>query len=220
MVAGVADGYEMSPNGSLATGTAISLQFYEAVAPLVHELGRAMTVALDQGHAAMLVVTDATRQMLEEQLVRRGIDVDASQRRGQYVYLDGLRTLEKCTVGGMPEPARFQELVERPVERLVREYRRVWMYGELPAILWTQGHERGAVEVHELWTACADAQPVVLCTAFPVEAMSWPIVVDALQQSVADQVRAMANGSPIALAVHHGPKDDSITRTPRVDGRQ
>jgi MEDS: MEthanogen/methylotroph, DcmR Sensory domain len=209
MVAGVSDGYAMSRNASLATGTAISLQFYEAVAPLANELGRAMAVALDQGHAALLVVTDATRQMLEEQLVRRGIDVDASRRRGQYVYLDGLRTLEKCTVGGMPEPARFQELVERPVERLVREYSRVWMYGELAAILWTQGHERGALEVDQLWAACADAQPVVLCAAFPVEALSWPVVADALQESVADQVRAMANGSPIALAVHTGPKGDS-----------
>lgn len=209
MVASVPDGYEMRPTGYLATGSAISLQFYEAVAPLVNELGRAMAVALDQGHAAMLVVTDATRQMLEEQLTKRGIDVEASQRRGQYVYLDGLRTLEKCTVGGVPEPDRFQELVERPVERLVREYRRVWMYGELAAILWSQGHENGALKVDQLWAACADAQPVVLCAAFPVEAMLWPIVVDVLQQSVAEQVRAMANGSPIALAVHHGPRRDS-----------
>jgi len=49
----------------------------------------------------------------------------------------------------------------------------------------------------------------VSCVAFPVEAMSWPIVVDSLQQSVSDQVRKMANGSAIALATHHGPVSNS-----------
>ena len=139
MVTGVPNGYEMSQNPQ-TTARAISLQFYKAVAPLVNELGRAMAVALDQGHATMLVVTDATRQMLEEQLIKRGIDVGASRRRGQYVFLDGLRTLEKCVADGESDPARFEEIVGRPVERLVREYPGVWMYGELAAILWAEGH--------------------------------------------------------------------------------
>ncbi len=190
------------------TARAISLQFYKAVAPLVNELGRAMAVALDQGHATMLVVTDATRQMLEEQLIKRGIDVGASRRCGQYVFLDGLRTLEKCVADGESDPARFEEIVGRPVERLVREYPGVWLYGELAAILWAEGYPQGALEVDKLWASLAEERPVVLCVAFPVEALTWPIVVDALQQSVADQVRAMAQGSAIALAVHRGPTND------------
>lgn len=199
----------MNSNGPDATTGAISLQFYDAVAPLVTELGRAMAVALDQGHAALLVVTDATRQMLEEQLLKRGIDAGASRRLGQYVYLDGLRTLSKIAVGGDPDPDRFHEVVGRPVERLVRQYPGLWMYGELAAIMWSEGYEQGALEVDRLWASFAEEWPVVLCVAFPVEAMSWPIVVDSLQQSVADQVRKMANGSPIALATHHGPTSDS-----------
>jgi hypothetical protein len=50
---------------------AISLQFYDEVAPLVNELGRAMSVALDQNHSAICVVADSTRLMLEEQLTKR-----------------------------------------------------------------------------------------------------------------------------------------------------
>lgn len=196
------------PHAPRTTANAISLEFYEAVAPLVNELGRAMAVALDQGHAAMLVVTDATRQILEAQLFKRGIDVEAARRRGQYVFLDGLRTLEKCMADGRPDLSRFEEIVGRPIERLVREYPGVWMYGELAAILWMNGHPHGAIEMDRLWASIAEEQPVVLCAAFPVEAMSWPIVVEALKQSVADQIRAMANGSPIGLAVHHGPTHD------------
>jgi len=199
----------MTPDGPDATTRTISLQFYDAVAPLVNELGRAMAVALDQGHAALLVVTDATRRMLEEQLTKRGIDAAASRRLGQYVYLDGLRTLSKITIGGNADPERFHEIVGRPVKRLLRQYPGLWMYGEMAAIMWLEGYEQGALKVDKLWASFAEEQPVVSCVAFPVEAMSWPIVVDSLQQSVADQVRKMANGSAIALATHHGPVSNS-----------
>jgi hypothetical protein len=48
---------------------------------------------------------------------------------------------------------------------------------------------------------------VVLSVAFPVKALSWPIVIKALQAEVADQVRALAKGSPIALATLRRPTD-------------
>ena len=79
------------------------------------------------------------------------------------------------------------------------------MYGDLASIMWSQGLERGAIELDRLWASLAESEPVVLCTAFPVEALSWPIVVKALQREVADQVRALAKGSSIALAIHRGP---------------
>jgi hypothetical protein len=37
----------------------------------VHEIGRTMCVALDQGHAAVCVVTPATRDLLENLLRER-----------------------------------------------------------------------------------------------------------------------------------------------------
>ena len=46
---------------------------------------------------------------------------------------------------------------------------------------------------------------MVLCAAFGVEALSKPIVAKALQTEVAEQIRALAKGSPIGLAIHHGP---------------
>ena len=53
----------------------------------------------------------------------------------------------------------------------------------------------------------ADAHPVVLCVAFPVDALSLPIVADALKQSVIDHIRILAKGSSIGLAILRGPQD-------------
>lgn len=185
----------------------VAFQFYDEVAPLVSDLGQAMCVALDQGHAVLCAVTDATRLILEEQLTKRGIDVADARARGQYVYLDGEDVLRQITHNGRPDPARFRDLVAWEVDGLVREHAGVWMYGELAAILWRQGHERGAIELDRLWASVAESEPVVLCVAFPVEALSWPIVVESLQASVAEQIREIAKGSPIALAIHRGPRE-------------
>jgi hypothetical protein len=190
----------------MAEDNAVSLQFYDAVAPLINELGRAMCIALDQRHAVLCAVADSTRFVLEEQLTKRGIDVADVRARGQYVYLDGVDVLADITHRGRPDPVRFLEVVGSQVKNLVEEYPGVWMYGELAAIMWGQGLERGAIELDALWASLAESEPVVLCVAFPVEALAWPIVVKALQLEVAEQVRALAKGSSIALAIHHGPK--------------
>ncbi len=190
---------------STARPDPVSLQFYDDVAPLVTELGRAMCVALDQGHAVLCAVSDSTRLILEEQLTKRGIDVSDVRTRGQYVHLDAAGVLAEITRKGRPDRTRFDDAVGCEVESLVNEYPGVWMYGELAAIMWTQGHERGAIEVDRLWASLAETSPVVLCAAFGVEAMSWPIVAKALQVEVAEQIRALAKGSPIGLAIHRGP---------------
>lgn len=189
----------------MAREDAVSLQFYDEVEPLVSELGRAMCIALDQGHAVLCAVSDQTRLILEEQLIKRGIDVSDARTRGQYVLLDGVELLADITHKGRPDPVRFRDVVGWEVEGLVREYPGVWMYGELEAIMWTQGNERGAIEINRLWASLAESEPVVLCAAFPVEALSWPLVVKSLQAEVAEHIRALAKGSTIGLAIHRGP---------------
>jgi hypothetical protein len=164
-----------------------------------------LCVALDQGHAVLCAVSDSTRLVLEEQLTKRGIDVSDARARGQYVYLDAVAVLSEITRKGRTDRIRFDDSVGCEVESLVNEYPSVWMYGELAAVMWMQGHERGAIEIDRLWASLAETSPVVLCAAFGVEALSKPIVAKALQTEVAEQIRALAKGSPIGLAIHHGP---------------
>jgi hypothetical protein len=191
---------------SKESDASISLQFYNDVAPLVNELGRAMSVALDLGHGAVCVVADTTRQMLEEQLTKRGIDVAAVRNAGQYVYLDGEDVLTRICVGGHPNAGRFAAVVGAVVERVSGKYPSVWMYGELAALMWSRGNQAGAIELDRLWAAFSDTHPVCLCVAFPVEALTWPVVIEALRAEVANQIRELAKDSAIALAIHRGPK--------------
>jgi hypothetical protein len=183
-----------------------SLKFFDDVARLVHEIGRTMCVALDQGHAAVCVVTPATRELLEGQLRERGIDVDDMQRRGQYVHLDAAEALDVIAPDGEgPDASRFDTTVGVVVNRLANTYPRVWMYGELAGLMWMSGNRTGAIALEKMWASFADTHPVCLTVAFPLEVLSYPGVADAIHKVVADQIRILAKDSPLALAVRHGP---------------
>ena len=67
-----------------------SVQFYNDLAPLMSEMGRILCVALDQGHAAVCIVSEPTRLAFEDQLNKRGIDVAAVRDR-QSVRVSGRR---------------------------------------------------------------------------------------------------------------------------------
>jgi hypothetical protein len=183
-----------------------SLKFFDDVARLLHEIGRTMCVALDQGHAAVCVVTPATRDLLESQLRERGIDVDEVRRRGQYVHLDAAEALDVIARDGEgPNSSRFDATIGVVVDRLAKTYPRVWMYGELAGLLWMGGDRTGAVALEKMWASFADTHPVCLTVAFPLEVLSYPTVAAAIHQVVADQIRILAKDSPLALAVRHGP---------------
>ena len=183
-----------------------SVQFYNDLAPLMSEMGRILCIALDQGHAAVCIVSEPTRVAFEDQLNKRGIDVAAVRNQGQYVCLDAAETLPKITTNGGPDPIRFAEVIGRLIDRLSDQYKGVWMYSELAPQMWRAGNQAGGLALEKMWASFADTHPVCLCMAFPVEILSWPIVIEAMQQVVADHLRALAKGSTLALAVRRGPK--------------
>ena len=183
-----------------------SLKFFDDVARLVHEIGRTMCVALDQGHAAVCVVTPATRDLLENLLRERGIDVDDMRCRGQYVHLDAAEALDTIAPERKgPDSSRFDATIGVLVDRLAKTYPRVWMYGELAGLMWMGGNRTGAVALEKMWASFADTHPVCLTVAFPLEVLSYPAVADEIHQVVADQIRILAKDSPLALAIRHGP---------------
>ncbi len=176
-------------------------------------MGRTMCIALDLGRAAVCVVTSATRDLLERQLLDRGIDVEAVLRSGQYVPLDAVDTLDEIAPdGAYPDQERFNALIGDVVEHLAAVYPGVWMYGELAGLMWVRGNQAGAIQLEKMWTSFADTHPVCLCVAFPLQALSYPIVVEAVQEVVAQQIRSLAKDSALALAVRHGPP---IGRSPK-----
>jgi hypothetical protein len=206
----------VATDGITRYDAADSLKFFDDVAPLLKEMTRTMGVALDLGHAAICIVTPATRKLLEAQLREMGIDVEAVRERGQYVHLDAAATLERILCEGTgPDAGRFGSTIGGLVDRLAAAYAGVWMFGELAGLLWVRGDQAGALTLEKMWLKFADTHPVCLCVAFPLEALSYPIVVEAIQKVVAEQIRTLANNSLLGLSIRRGPA--RVERGPERD---
>jgi hypothetical protein len=177
------------------------VQFYDDDPLLIAEVGRAMCVALDQGSAVLCVATHSHRRLLQDHLQNRGIDVPAAMMADQIVFMDAHGTLAKITRRGMPDVIRFAEVVGAVVDRLAARYPRVWIFGELVALMCANGNHSGAVELERLWTSFADARPVFLHCGYPAQAFSSEQDLAAFRNICEEHCRVLHCQSSLALSV-------------------
>ena len=144
------------------------VQFYESDDYLHNSLGEYVGAGLDGGDACVVVATGARRAWVDEHLRARGHDTRAARGRGQFFSLDAAETLSKLMVGGRPEPARFEEVVGRLVERAGGGRRRVRIFGEMVALLWADGNRDAAIRLEGLWNDLRRRRPFQLFCAYPI----------------------------------------------------
>ena len=127
------------------------VQFYETDEFLLDSVSGFIGAGLGAGAACILIATKAHREALEERLQATGLDVSIASTRGTYLSLDAGETLAMFMVDGLPEPARFAEVVGSLIERAVKGRRRVRIFGEMVAQLWTEGNQVAAIRMEALW---------------------------------------------------------------------
>ncbi len=177
------------------------VQFYDDDSVLITEMGRALQAALDQGNAAAFVVTNAHRRLLEDHLTNCGIDVAAASVDEQIVFLDAAETLTKITVDGLTDVVRFAEVIGALVDRLAARFPRLWIFGELVALMRANGNPFGAVKLERLWTSFAKSRPVVLYCACPASAFASKRDLTDFLCVCEEYCRVLHSESSLALAV-------------------
>jgi hypothetical protein len=180
------------------------VQFYDDDDELITEVARAMYVALEQGHATMCLATAAHRQALERHLTARGIDLEAALRDGRLVYFDADATLARITVNGSPDVERFAEVIGSVVDSLAASFERVWIFGELVALMCDSGNPAGALELEKLWSSFVHSRPVFLHCAYPARAFASEQDRAAFLQICAEHCRVLHSDSWLALS-HRAP---------------
>ena len=127
------------------------VQLYETDEFLLDSVSGFIGAGLGAGAACIVIATKAHREGLEERLQATGLDLAAASTRGTYLSLDAGETLSMFMVDGLPEPERFAEVVGSLIERAVKGRRRVRIFGEMVAQLWTEGNQVAAIRLEALW---------------------------------------------------------------------
>ncbi len=125
---------------------------------------------LAQGGGVVAVVTAAHRPMLDQALLRAGIDVTEVRADGRYVVADADELLSGLLVDGGIDPERFRATAEFVLAQARRHGDTFRAYGELAPLLWARGDVPNALHLEGLWNGVLAEHAFPLLCLYRVEA--------------------------------------------------
>jgi excisionase family DNA binding protein len=158
------------------------VQFYELEDVLLDSIAQFIAAALRGGDAGIVVATSAHCTGIDERLRADGIDVPLAQVEGRYQVLDASETLAAFMVEGVPDDLRFSAVIGALLDRAAALGRRVRVFGEMVAVLASEGNHLGAVGLELLWNKLQKERAFALYCAYPMDHFSGLQLAKALGQ--------------------------------------
>lgn len=139
------------------------VQYYEHDAFLVDQLAAYFTGPLHAGAAGVVITTPMHQALLEARLQADGVPAGAIQ------FLDAHATLAKFMVAGSPDPVLFQNTIRSVLAAARRAGNgHVAAFGEMVAILWSEGNSGAALSLEQLWEEILRHEAFDLFCAYPM----------------------------------------------------
>src|SRR5436305_1293753 len=162
-----------------------SVQFYGDDSVLLDGLSRFIGGALGAGDAAIVIATEAHRQGLWRLLEARGLVVSLAQDEGRFVVLDALETLSQFTVNCRRSPKLFHQrlsaVIKHATKACLSDSARVAAFGEMVALLWSEGKAEQAVQLEEFWNDLSKTHSFHLRCAYPISGFDQAAHVDSFR---------------------------------------
>ncbi|HEY4904233.1 MAG TPA: MEDS domain-containing protein [Candidatus Sulfotelmatobacter sp.] len=152
------------------------VQFYSQDKFLLEELSQYIGQALAAGDSAVVVATDQHRNGLLQWLTAQGLDIAVLLEQGRFVAMDARQVLSEFMVDEWPNEERFNEvvggIVSRSLTRATGVHPRVAIFGEMVALLWSDGNPPAAVHLEQLWNRLAQTRSFSLFCAYPMNSFN------------------------------------------------
>ena len=147
-----------------------SVLFYKDPEYLLNAIANFVAGALRSGDPAIVIGTPEHRDGVVQRLYRKGLDIGEYAKSESYLEVDAESALPEFLVNGEPDPERFLALLDDLLERVRKNpngRRRVAVFGEMVALLWSAGRENAAIRLEELWNEACGTRSVALLCAYP-----------------------------------------------------
>ena len=152
-------------------GSVHSLHIYDSDKDLVQRLCAIVSSSLRIGDAVLIVGTPEHRDDLVCNLRETGLDLRECVRQGRYTMLDARDALSTFMQDGLPDRKRFFAAMGSTVEAVRSRARSgnggITVFGEMVAILWNAGNQKGALELEMLWNEAISRRAFHLHCAYP-----------------------------------------------------
>jgi len=174
----IADGLEVTH----PDGPGLGLRAPEASGHIIHCYGNEAALAeqvaafisagIKSGEAALIVATAGHWESLTAKLRESGFDLPALQGERKLIYLDARETLGKILAEGKVDACHFQKVVGHPIQAMLASHSGLRVFGEMAALLWSDGNHEAASSLEELWGNLSRAHPFSLFSAYPMQAFA------------------------------------------------
>jgi PAS domain S-box-containing protein len=169
--------------------------FYQESDSLLDSLSGFIGSALGAGNAAIVIATKVHLDGLQQRLRACGLDTQRASRQGRYVALDASALLSQIMVDEMPDAERFAGTVGRAMGRISATLKgsrpETAAFGEMVALLWTEGKIEAAIRLEQLWNELAKKYSFSLRCAYPMTSCHGEKNIQPLARICAEHSAAM-----------------------------
>ncbi len=145
------------------------VQFYEKDASLVNAVSGFIGAGIIAGDICLVIATRSHCDAIGKELEAGGLNLDCARTKGQYIAVDATQLLSRFMVAGSPDPQRFEETLGTLMAEAVKEGKRIRAFGEMVAVLWSEGNLEAAVRLEELWNDLGKVYPFCLFCAYSLD---------------------------------------------------
>jgi hypothetical protein len=144
------------------------VQIYGDDETFLDALGGFVEGGLRAGEGVVVIATAEHLRALSARLRAVGVDIDTPAMRDQYLSFDADRVLAMFMLNGWPDDYLFEQIVTTLIARAGKGgARRVRAFGEMVALLWSQGHAGATVRLEHLWNRMCEQRGLSLLCAYP-----------------------------------------------------
>ena len=149
------------------------LQIYETEKIFLDSLEGYVGTGFLAGDAVIIIATKAHTSALNKRLKHQGFDLELIESGKQYILLDCEETLSRFMINGSPDEYLFNQVVGKVIGSLNRNPgKKIRAFGEMVAVLWSQGNKEAAIELEYLWNKYFEKDEFCLFCAYPKSSLS------------------------------------------------
>ena len=143
------------------------LQIYENDKEFIDILESFVTNGFRSGESVIVIATPEHLRALNQRLRDQEWDLFSLTLQDQYIPLSAEETLGQFMINGWPDENLFYHLLTNLLLRARNRHRRVRAFGEMVAVLWSQGYSGATVHLEYLWNRYCGSERFSLFCAYP-----------------------------------------------------
>ena len=143
------------------------LQLYESDTEFIETLQGFVTSGFRAGESVVVIATPEHLRALNQRLRDQDWDLFSLILNDQYIPLAAKEVLSQFMINGWPDENLFHHILSNLLLRARKRDRRVRAFGEMVAVLWSQGFSGATVHLEHLWTRYCQSEEFSLFCAYP-----------------------------------------------------